>query len=121
MPFSYIHCVEDYCEQVSLNNCSIGDGVAKRPPTQYDIDEETAYYADDDYTGHFRYTDKNNCTNPDIKCTGHFIDYPCDWTSYFERLVYWNDIWLENDMIYTYSQMLQIIQASNATKSHIGE
>ena len=63
----------------------------------------------------------NNCTNPDIKCKGHMIDYPCGWQSYFERQTYWHNISLENDVQYKLHQIKQVFQASNATKSHARE
>ena len=112
-----------YCDEVSTTNCSIDDGIAKRRPINEF--EETSYFAKDDYIGHFRYTEKNNCSNPEIKCTGHFIDFPCQWTSYFERQAYWNNISLENDIIYDlvgdFTKTRQVFEASKATKSHISE
>ena len=67
---------KDYCEQVSTNNCTIDDGIASRPPQHGKQEEEDAMFVEGLYTGHFRKTEKNNCTaNPDT-CTGHFADYP---------------------------------------------
>lgn len=47
----------DYCHEVSLNNCTSNDGVAKRYPEEH---EEDRMHVEGMYTGHFRKTDKND-------------------------------------------------------------
>ena len=79
----------DYCNQISIDNCTTkdGDGVAFRAPA--DETEGQVYFKKDFYTGYFAPTEKNNCTaNPN--CTGHLIDYPCTWSAYTEAQLYWN-------------------------------
>jgi hypothetical protein len=66
---------KDYCDIVSHNNCT-GDknGIAARAPENEA--EESKYYVSGLYKGHFRKTEKNDCTsNPN--CTGHFINVDC--------------------------------------------
>ena len=70
----------DYCMEVSVNNCTVDDGVAKRAP-QTD-GEKQSMFQEGDYIGHFRMTDENNCTLNNNTCTGHIADWPCGWMSY---------------------------------------
>lgn len=107
-----------YCMHVSKTRCEVEDGIAKRPPVPSDDkEEENLYYDDKNYKGHFRMTDKNNCTkNPD--CTGHFVVYPCNWRSHAEKVIYWNKMALEAPE-YTYGEILQITKAASATGSDL--
>lgn len=111
---------KEYCDTVSTDNCATPDDISKRAPDDTEFDK---YFADELYTGHFRMTDKNNCTaNPDT-CTGHITDYPCGWSSNVKPVTYWNNIALESNGPvegpggYGYSQMVEIMRAANATKS----
>ena len=52
-----------------------------------DGSEDGRYFALGQYTGHFRFTDKNNCTMNN-NCTGHFLDYPCGWKSFVKQQTY---------------------------------
>ena len=64
----------DYCNLVSPNNCSTADGVAQRAPANET--EAQRMFVEGEYTGHFRHTDKNNCTMFPDNCTGHIANYP---------------------------------------------
>lgn len=66
---------KEYCDLVSEDNCAVADNVAQRAPvTQI---EGERMFVEDLYTGHFRYTEKNNCTSSPTTCTGHIANYPC--------------------------------------------
>jgi len=115
----------DYCELVDPTNCTAADNkeISKRFPRT--AEERHSYFAPDLYSGHFRVTDLTNCTkNPDT-CTGHVIGPHCSWTTYVDSQMYWNDIGLTlNGPLppnngYSYSHMVQIWRAANATKSHV--
>jgi hypothetical protein len=68
----------DYCSQVSNSSCTDpDDSTAVRAPL--DELESERYYVSDLYTGHFRMTEENDCDTWPTNCTGHFMDYPCDW------------------------------------------
>ena len=106
---------------MSTNNCTIKDDVASRAPAN--TDEAEKYFSSGDFTGHFIATEKNDCS-VNVNCTGHIIDYPCTWSAYTAAQLYWNDIPLESETAdgknsYTYSAMLQILDAANATQSPI--
>jgi hypothetical protein len=113
----------DYCHEVSKSNCSQFDGIADRYP---EADETGKYFASG-YIGHFRYTAKNNCTGAENNntCTGHIVNAPCSWSTFLESQAYWNNIALESDGLdlvnggYSYSEMLQIWDAANATRSDV--
>ena len=65
---------EYYCLHVSKNNCLVDDGVAIRAPKE---GEGNTYFVNGVYIGHFRATEKNNCTlNPN--CTGKIAQYSTD-------------------------------------------
>ncbi|CAB9508590.1 Receptor-type guanylate cyclase gcy [Seminavis robusta] len=108
---------KDYCDEVSESNCQEDDGVATRPPETED--EEMAMFAEGEYTGHFRKTDANDCVKYPHNCTGHFADYPCGWTTPAQQQAYHLDIGLEVVTTYTYSQLVQIWAAANATQSDV--
>ena len=74
---------KDYCLHVSNNNCSVDDGAAIRAPR--DESEENMHFLQSIYRGHFRATEKNNCT-------GHIVDVPCGWTTYVSQQAYHLDI-----------------------------
>mmetsp|Transcript_14818 Transcript_14818/g.26505 ORF Transcript_14818/g.26505 Transcript_14818/m.26505 type:complete len:390 (+) Transcript_14818:151-1320(+) len=76
----------EYCTLVSTNNCSIPNGIAKRAPPE-DGSKDGSYFTEGSYTGHFRATDKNNCTKNE-NCTGHFIDYRKSDYSYKLKISY---------------------------------
>ena len=63
----------EYCQFVSVDNCSTSDDTAVRAPI--DESEGEKYFVDGLFTGYFRATEKNDCdSNP--KCTGHFVIAP---------------------------------------------
>lgn len=111
---------KEYCDIISNNGCATDDEVAKRAPTQ---EEEKKYFVEGLYTGYFRSTEKNDCdTNPN--CTGHFLDYPCGWSSYMKQQTYHLGIALESDGPelsggYSYSDMVDVWFAANATRSNV--
>jgi len=85
----------DFCELVHLTNCTFTDeeGMPKRwyPKT---AKERDSYFVPDLYAGHFRVTDRTNCTkNPDT-CKGNLIGPRCNWSTYVDSQMYWNKIGL---------------------------
>lgn len=79
---------KDYCEEVSETKC-LNDTVAVRPPELGgDSKEGEKYFVEGLYEGHFRLTEKNNCTATE-NCTGHIVDYPCTWSAYTQSQLYW--------------------------------
>lgn len=111
----------DYCIEVSADKCVTDDGVATRYPS--DDDEKDMYFKAGEYTGHFRLTEKNDCSRTE-PCTGHIMNYPCGWTSYIMAQTYHLGIALESDGPeenggYSYSQMVQIWKAAKETKSDV--
>jgi len=113
----------DYCEQVSMDNCTTPDDVAKRAPR--DEVEANRMFLKDVYTGHFRHTEKNNCTLSD-NCTGHIANYPCGWSTNMETNTYHLGIPLdpnngENGTPggYSQEQLMEMWDAANATRSHL--
>ena len=115
---------KEYCDEVSLDGCAVDDGVASRPPSE---GEESSMFKDGAYTGYFRYTEANNCTGypNNNTCTGHFSDYPCGWNSQAPQQIYHNHIALQSDGTadhrggYSYSQLVGIWRAANATKENV--
>ena len=87
--------------------------------------EKNSYFVEGLYSGHFRMTDDNDCDmNPDT-CVGHVVSPTCSWTTYVENQMYWNNISLasagpkEPNNGYSYSSMIEIWRAANATRSHV--
>mmetsp|Transcript_14474 Transcript_14474/g.33495 ORF Transcript_14474/g.33495 Transcript_14474/m.33495 type:complete len:884 (+) Transcript_14474:194-2845(+) len=111
----------DYCQSLSPTNCS-KDDVAMRPP---ETDEErTSFFAEDDdekvlFKGYFNLSEENNCTLNPGTCKGHILDYPCDWSSFTDQQIHHNKIPLDALRKYKYSETLQIMKASNYTRSPI--
>lgn len=116
---------KDYCEQVSPNACRTDDGIAARPPNG--TAEESSYFVEGWYTGHFRKTEKNDCDKHPTTCTGHIVDFPCGWSSFVKANAYHLGIALESNgpdgpdaaAGYLYGQMTQIWAAANATQSDV--
>jgi len=111
-----------YCNSISPNNCTSDDGVATRPPAA-DGSEDGSYFSSGSYTGFFRRTEKNDCDITE-NCTGHFMDYPCGWSSYVKQQLKHNDVALESNGEdvsggYSYTSMVEIWNAANATKSDV--
>ncbi|CAJ1957666.1 unnamed protein product [Cylindrotheca closterium] len=110
-----------YCQEVSGNNCTIDDGVATRAPLNEE--EGTRFFSEGLYIGHFRATDENDCDRFPNTCTGHFADFPCDWTSNFRQQAYHLGIPLKSSGSgpkgYKYGDLAQIWAAANATKSDV--
>lgn len=115
---------KDYCELVSLDNCTTPDLVVKRAPLD-DI-EAARMFQSGLYTGHFRYTEKNNCTMYPTNCTGHIANYPCGWSSNMKSNLYYMKIPLDANNGpnggpngYTADQLKEMWHAANATRSHL--
>jgi hypothetical protein len=114
----------DYCTQVSTNNCSVPDNVAVRSP-QSSTDEEAQYYNEGNYIGYFRYTDENDCELHPTNCTGHMADFPCNWDSFVQSQIKYLNIPLKSSGPdepiggYSYSQLVELWKAANATKSNL--
>ena len=112
---------KDYCDQISLSNCSKPDETASRYPS---TTEEDVYFSEGDFAGYFRATDRNNCTLAP-SCTGHIVGPPCTWSTNLDSQLYWNDIALESNGPlkpsggYGYSAMIEIWKAANATQSPV--
>eukprot|EP00526_Cylindrotheca_closterium_P002195 CAMPEP_0113638054 /NCGR_PEP_ID=MMETSP0017_2-20120614/19929_1 /TAXON_ID=2856 /ORGANISM="Cylindrotheca closterium" /LENGTH=930 /DNA_ID=CAMNT_0000549131 /DNA_START=177 /DNA_END=2972 /DNA_ORIENTATION=+ /assembly_acc=CAM_ASM_000147 len=119
---------QDYCHEVSLNNCTQPDEVASRYPIT-DFEKSSYFAPNGNYIGHFRHTQENNCTILDefgnSTCTGHFVNAPCTWSTFADAQTHWNDIPLASsgptaaNSGYSYSQMLQVWDAANATREHV--
>ena len=121
----------DYCDFIDPLNCTspnIEDNstsgliIAMRYPLTED--ERSSYFVANLYQGHFQTNEKNNCTsNPE--CKGHIIAPPCTWSTFLDNQLYWNDISLQStgrekpNNGYSYSEMVQIYKAANATKSDV--
>ena len=114
---------KDYCDLVSLTNCKTDDGVASRAPATES--EETSYYAEGLYGGHFRATEKNDCDLNPTTCSGHIVDFPCGWSSFVKQKTHHLNIALESNGEepisggYTYAQMTQIWAAANHTRQNV--
>ena len=112
----------DYCTQISSNNCTTPDGTASRAPT--DDWEYDRFFVPDVYTGYFRYTDRNNCTEFS-NCTGHMADYPCGWSNYVQGQLHYLNISLESNGRqgemggYSYTELTELWRAANATKENL--
>ena len=77
----------DYCEQVDPTNCTVlvldKSSISKRYPDT--TEEKDSYIVPDLFSGHFRVTDRSNCTLNRDTCTGNVIAPPCaSWTAYVE-------------------------------------
>ena len=114
----------DYCAEVSPDGCLGGnDTVAVRPPETRA--ESESYWVEGLYTGHFRKTELNDCDKWPDNCTGHYMDYPCGWDSFFIQQAYYLDIALQSNGQepgahgYSYEKMVQIWYAANWTKSDL--
>jgi hypothetical protein len=120
---------KEYCELVSSSNCSIADRTAARYPNQTDLEghyyEKNKFYVEGLYQGYFRATEKNNCTESDgvDDCHGYFVAPPCDWSSFSEGQLYWNNVGLKQagPIGYNggYDALEDIWRAANATESHV--
>jgi hypothetical protein len=113
----------DYCNEESPTQCLEDDGVAQRAPL---TDEEAGSYFDERYfTGYFRNTTENDCDTFPDSCTGHIADFPCGWSSFVEQQTWHLNIALRSSgdepgcQGYTYSELIDIFAAANATKSDI--
>uniref|UniRef100_A0A7S1FPG6 G-protein coupled receptors family 3 profile domain-containing protein n=1 Tax=Corethron hystrix TaxID=216773 RepID=A0A7S1FPG6_9STRA len=111
----------EYCTKISENNCTADDGIARKYPEK---DDYGKFFVKDLYIGYFNATIENDCNN-NPECTGHFVDYPNSWRSFAVPQMYHHNISLKSSGSeyitngYSYSQMTEIWQAANATKSNV--
>lgn len=117
-PISWIQ----YCDNISETNCLSDDGVASRRPANEA--EENSFFSRGSYAGHFRPGEKNNCERYPLNCTGHIADWPCGWSYSVVQTAHHLNIAVVSDGQdpiggYTYSQLTQIWDAANATKSNV--
>jgi hypothetical protein len=121
---------KEYCDFVSLDQCQTPDSVSSRAPQDDGVADETdRYFLQGLYTGHFRATEKNDCDSNPTTCTGHIVDYPCDWTSFIAQQTRHLNIAVESNGPaepggtsgggYSYTQMSDIWHAANATRSNV--
>lgn len=110
-----------YCDEMSPTQCSTPDDTAARYPDAVDYEK---YFVPGLFQGYFKATENNNCTSTP-NCTGHFVDFPCGWTSNFEPMAYHLNIALESEGPdgphngYPFIKMQEIWRAANATKNHV--
>eukprot|EP00522_Entomoneis_paludosa_P015756 CAMPEP_0172451532 /NCGR_PEP_ID=MMETSP1065-20121228/9543_1 /TAXON_ID=265537 /ORGANISM="Amphiprora paludosa, Strain CCMP125" /LENGTH=993 /DNA_ID=CAMNT_0013203495 /DNA_START=474 /DNA_END=3455 /DNA_ORIENTATION=- len=116
----------DYCTQVAGyqdGNLDCVDDTSERLPRTEE--EGGRYFVPGLYRGHFRKTEENNCEKWPDNCTGHFMDYPCGWSSFFIQQVHHLNIGLKSSGDepysggYPYDRMVEIFHAANATKSDL--
>jgi hypothetical protein len=101
-------------------DCSSPNEAAAREPL--DDSERGRYWVEGLYTGHFRFTEHNNCTLHPTNCTGHIVDYPCSWNPVTEQQLFWNDISLTADNAgprYNGGSLGEIFHAANWTQSDV--
>jgi len=113
---------QQYCDFISPNHCATPDLHAQRAPNTT-LNEPDRMYAKDLYKGYFLATEKNNCTaNPDT-CTGHFVQYPCQWSSDVPTQLYYLNISLDPDTDETggrtFSQMVDTWRAAQANQEDV--
>mmetsp|Transcript_5907 Transcript_5907/g.9296 ORF Transcript_5907/g.9296 Transcript_5907/m.9296 type:complete len:1013 (+) Transcript_5907:46-3084(+) len=120
----------DFCANFTADNCQNppyfdqeNRTIATRAPNT--STEETSYFSEGLFHGHFAPTDENDCTaNPDT-CTGHFANVQCDWTTHAWQQAYHLKIPVKGngqyDAVggYGYGSMVEILNAANYTKSNI--
>jgi len=111
-----------YCEEFSPAQCSEPDLLAQRAPS--DDEEANSFFVEGVYNGFFRHTEESDCDKYPTNCTGHFVDYPCGWTSYAQQQSYHLDMAFafegpESNGGYSYGEAVQIWQAALATKSPV--
>ena len=113
----------EYCNEVSPDNCTTPSNITARAPM--DEDEASMYFSEGLYTGHFRATAQNDCDANPTTCHGHFVDFPCGWSSVFQAQAFHNNIALNTSgdepfgSGYSYPRMIEIWYAANATKSDV--
>ena len=114
----------EYCEEVSINNCTTPDEVAKHYPES--SSQATKYFEEGQFTGFFRMLPENNCTEYPETCTGYIVGPPCQYSTNIDAQLYWNDIVgltpdgpSEPNKGYEYVNHIEIWRAANATKSDV--
>lgn len=114
----------EYCEEVSINNCTTPDNVAEQyPETEADA---AKFFKEGQFTGYFRMLPENDCTVFPETCTGYIVGPQCTWSTNVDAQLYWNNIVglkpdgnMEPNKGYEYSSQVEIWRAANATKSDV--
>jgi len=113
----------EYCDEVSPDNCTVPNNITARAPA--DEDEASMYFSQGLYTGHFRAMAQNDCDANPTTCHGHFVDFPCGWSTVFQAQAFHNNIALNTSgdepfgSGYSYPRLIEIWYAANATKSDV--
>ena len=111
----------EYCTDIANINCTDDNNniTSRHPETEA---EKNSYYVEGKFKGHFQ---KDDCVANPTNCTGYFVNAPCHWSTFSEAQMFWNNITLRSDgpekpnSGYSYSQILQILDASIATKEDL--
>lgn len=111
-----------YCEKVSDSNCEIANEIAARPPNTEE--ESSSYFLQGMFHGYFSFTAKNDCDANPLTCTGHIVDYPCDWLFSVVQNTYHLNIALASDGPdphhgYSMNHGVQIYLAANHSKTDV--
>ncbi|CAB9516288.1 hypothetical protein SEMRO_772_G200350.1 [Seminavis robusta] len=111
-----------YCREVSPTSCAESDPIAQRAPET--VEEENGFFVEGFYNGHFRHTEESNCDKYPTNCTGHFVDYDCNYASFAQPNAHHLDIAFafegpEPNGGYALAEAVQIWAAANATKSPV--
>lgn len=114
----------EYCEEVSINNCTTPDEFAVHYPEKEA--QAGKYFEEGQFTGYFRMLPENDCTLYPETCTGYIVGPICTWSTNVEAQLYWNNIFglkpdgpSEPNKGYEYSSQIEIWRAANATKSDV--
>jgi len=109
----------EYCSSTADCSDQNKNEVATRQPSDSEKDK---YFVDGFYKGFFK---DNKCDINNVNdCNGHFVNIGCKWTSFAESQFYWQNISLASagplpNGAYSGSQLIEIMNASNATKSDV--
>jgi hypothetical protein len=115
---------KDYCQLYGCshdNRTVSGSSFAERPPQT--VEEDSMYFRDGLFSGHFRPTVENDCNATEL-CTGHIANVICGWSTYVVPQAYYLNIHVESSGPgmnggYDYARMVEIWRAANATRSPV--
>lgn len=110
---------QQYCDHVSPTLCSTPDNHAQRAPNT--TEEGRRMYVEDLYQGYFLATDQNNCTLHPDTCTGHFVQYPCQWRSNVPTQLHYLDIAMDArvDPDHSFPRMVETWRAAKANQENV--
>lgn len=79
---------KDYCTNFTEDNCQNPPYydeenriIATRAPNSTK-GEDSLYFSEGSFHGHFAPADENNCTANPTTCTGNFLNVKCDWSTF---------------------------------------